>query len=208
MFVKRARDTPLNFHCKYITQASLWQYRFRTLRRKYYLQTHDDVIKWKHSPRYWPFVRGIHRSPVNSPHKSQWRGTLMFSLICVWINGWVNNREASDLRRYRAHYHVTVMTYWGANIWPYFPYIQTAARNLVALILQWETYLTYDPLAGKFVIHILLSKSTSSTMQYQRFLWQLQWLQRPLHWLLWQCYGQWAMWSSINTIVWIITIVI
>ena len=31
--------------------------------------THDDVIKWKHLPRYWPFVRGIHRSPVNSPHK-------------------------------------------------------------------------------------------------------------------------------------------
>ena len=43
---------------------------------------HDDVIKWKHFPRYWPFVRGIHRSPVNSPHKGQWRGTLMFSLIC------------------------------------------------------------------------------------------------------------------------------
>ena len=38
---------------------------------------HDDVIKWKHFPRYWPFVRGIHRSPVNSPHKGQWRGALM-----------------------------------------------------------------------------------------------------------------------------------
>ena len=70
---------------------------------------HDKVIKWKHFPRYWTFVRGIHRSPVNSPHKGQWRGALMFSLICVWINGWVNNREAGDLRRYRAHYDVTVM---------------------------------------------------------------------------------------------------
>ena len=49
---------------------------------------HDDVIKWKHDRRYWPFVRGIHRSPVNSPHKSQWRGALMFSLICAWINAW------------------------------------------------------------------------------------------------------------------------
>ena len=48
---------------------------------------HDDVIKWKHFPRYWPFVRGIHRSPVNSSHKGQWRGALMFSLICVWIYG-------------------------------------------------------------------------------------------------------------------------
>ena len=70
---------------------------------------HDDVIKWKHFPRHWPFVRGIHRSPVNSPHKGQWRGALVFSLICVWINDWVNNGEAGDLRRYRIHYDVTVM---------------------------------------------------------------------------------------------------
>ena len=71
---------------------------------------HADVIKWKHFPRYWPFVRGIHRSPVNSPHKGQWRGALMFSLICVWINGWVNNHKAGDLIRYRAHYDVIVMS--------------------------------------------------------------------------------------------------
>ena len=70
---------------------------------------HDDVIKWKHFPRYWPFVRGIHRSPVNSPHKGQWCGALMFTLICARINGWVNNREAGDLRRYRAHCDVIVM---------------------------------------------------------------------------------------------------
>ena len=69
----------------------------------------DDVIKCKHFPRYRPFVWGIHRWPVNSPHKSQWRGALMFSLICAWINVWVNNREAGDLRRHRIHYDVTVM---------------------------------------------------------------------------------------------------
>ena len=40
-------------------------------------------------------------------------GALVFSLICVWINGWVNNREAGDLRRYGAHYDVTVMTQSG-----------------------------------------------------------------------------------------------
>ena len=49
--------------------------------------------------------------PVNSSHKGQWRGALVFYLICKWINGWVNNREAGDLRRYRAHYDVTVMTW-------------------------------------------------------------------------------------------------
>ena len=72
-------------------------------------ECHDDVIKWKHFPRYWPFVRGIHRSSVNSPHKGQWRGALTFSLISAWINGWVSNRQAGDLRRHRAHYDVTMM---------------------------------------------------------------------------------------------------
>ena len=65
--------------------------------------------KWKHFPRCWPFLRGIQRSLVNSPHKGQWGGAVMFSLICAWINGWVNNREAGDLRRHRAHYDVTVI---------------------------------------------------------------------------------------------------
>ena len=73
------------------------------------LALHDDVIQWKHFPSYWPFVWGIHRSPVNIPRKGQWRGALMFSLICAWTNAWANNREAGDLRRHRAHYDV-IMT--------------------------------------------------------------------------------------------------
>ena len=63
---------------------------------------HDDVIKWKHFPRYWPFVQGIHRSPVTQ--RPMTRGFDVFL-----GNGWVNNREAGDLRRYCAHYDVTVM---------------------------------------------------------------------------------------------------
>ena len=51
----------------------------------------------------------IFRVTVNSPHKGQWRGGLMFSLICARINGWINNCEAGDLRRNRAHYDVSVM---------------------------------------------------------------------------------------------------
>ena len=70
---------------------------------------HDDIIKWKHFPRYWRFVRGIHRWPVNSPHKGQWCWALMFFVMCVWINSWVNNHEAGDFRCHHAHYDVTVM---------------------------------------------------------------------------------------------------
>ena len=78
---------------------------------------HDDVIKWKHFSRYWPFVRGIHRSLVNSPHKGQWRGALMVSLILARINSWVNNGEARNLRRHRAHYNVIVMILWITSVW-------------------------------------------------------------------------------------------
>ena len=73
------------------------------------LMQHGDVIKWKHLPRYWPFVPGIHWSLVNFPHKGQWWRVLMFSLICAWTNGWADHRYAGDLRRHRAFYDITVM---------------------------------------------------------------------------------------------------
>ena len=89
---------------------------------------HDDVIKWEHFPRYWPFVRGIHRSTVNSPHKGQRRGALMFSLISAWINSWVNTREAGDLRRQRTHSDVSVMVCFGVVI-------QYIPRNMHTVLL-------------------------------------------------------------------------
>ena len=61
-------------------------------------------------------MRGSHRSPVNSPHKGQWRGALKFSLI--WINGVVNNRWAGDLRRQSTHYDITVMLFWECVQYP------------------------------------------------------------------------------------------
>ena len=70
----------------------------------------NGVTKWKHFPRYWPFVGGIHQSALHSPHKGQWRGALIFSLIFAWTNGWANTRDAGDLRHHRAHYDVTVMS--------------------------------------------------------------------------------------------------
>ena len=74
------------------------------------LRMYDDVIKWKYFLCYWPFVRGIHQSLVDSPHKGQWRGALMFSLIYAWSQGWANNWAADDLRCHYTHYNVTVMT--------------------------------------------------------------------------------------------------
>ena len=129
---------------------------------------YEDVIKWKHFPRYWPFVRGIHRSSVNSPHKGQRRGAFMFSVICAWINRWVNNREIGDLRRYRAHYDVTVMISTGLAClflfdctspkyimeW-YFFLIKSHSTFVFSLI--WETHLS------KYKLNLMCDVNVIST---------------------------------------------
>ena len=76
-------------------------------------------------------MRGIHRSPVNSPHIGQWRGALMFSLICARMNDSVNNREAGNLRRHRARYDVTVMSMSTNDIYIYM--WQLYSRNVGTL---------------------------------------------------------------------------
>ena len=79
--------------------------------------------------------------PVNSPHKSQWRGALMFSLIYAWINDWINNREAGDLRRQCGHYDVSVMKRdWklvnGIHRWPMDYHHKASNSESVALPLR------------------------------------------------------------------------
>ena len=103
---------------------------------------HDDVIEWKHFPHSWPIVRGIHRSPVNSPHKGQWRGALMFYLIWAWINGWVNNRDPGDLRCQCTYNDVTVnMT----TLEVFIPRKYAAAPNLTATY-YYQPHMTNIPI--------------------------------------------------------------
>ena len=89
---------------------------------------HDDVIKWKRLPRYWPFVRGIQRSPVNFPHKGQWRGALLFSLICTLnkrlskqsLGWWFQTPMRSLWRHYNEFSGLFSEWYfqYGQQIWP------------------------------------------------------------------------------------------
>ena len=58
---------------------------------------------WRHQMEPFPALLAI------CAGKGQWRGALMFFFICTRINDWVNNDEAGDWRRHRAHYDVTVM---------------------------------------------------------------------------------------------------
>ena len=126
--------------CQNVTHQAL-SHRWKKPHKQYIC--HDDVIKWKHFPRYWPFVRRIHRSRVNSPHKGQWRGALMFPLICAWIDGCLNG-EAGDWRRHRANYDDVMLRciiqryHYAINLLvPYFISISTV---LINRMVAWHTW--------------------------------------------------------------------
>ena len=84
----------------------LFQYRCLTRSRdtwwRHQMETFSTLL---------PICAGNSPVPVNSPHKGQLGGALMFALICAWINGWVNNGEAGDLRHNRVHYDGNVMNH-------------------------------------------------------------------------------------------------
>ena len=116
--------------------------------------------------------------PLCTGHKGQWRGALMFYLIWALINTYVNNREAGDLRRYRAHYDVTVMgTSWDRSPSSEFP----VTCSIVKIHAQWyndlcagitNTVLVWGPtvlpqLSGTQLIGAQLSCRKLSTLQYR-----------------------------------------
>ena len=93
---------------------------------------HDDVIKWRQFPRYWPFVRGIHRSPVNSLHKGQWRGALMFFYLRLnkplskqWWGWWFETLSRPLWRRCN-------VTYFPWKRMVYLSYVITCLLALIA----------------------------------------------------------------------------
>ena len=86
---------------------------FKKVGNRSAIMSRSPVSWWRHQMETFSALlalcAGNSRVLVNSPHKGQWRGALMFSLICARINDWVTNREAGDLRRHRGHYDVIVM---------------------------------------------------------------------------------------------------
>ena len=118
-------------------------------------------------------VRGIHRAPVNSARKGQWRRALMSSLICAWINGWVYNCEAGDLRRHRAHYDVTVMNWWGERMGygglpipdPVCPVPDVYIYYVPDIINVWDTVPTFIHLPWMFLPTDILFWATDWIIQ-------------------------------------------
>ena len=152
---------------------------------------HDDVIKWKHFPLYWPFVRGINGSPVKSPHKGQWRGALMFFFICAWISGCVNNDKAGDLRRRRAHCDGIVML-GGYLGYGHLSFIRNTARKCKVAFITYihgiQNSCKFTPCTGKqsgflfdaviyirIVLYFILHSACYTSM-YRKNIMQIWWL--------------------------------
>ena len=135
--------------------------------------SHDDVIKWKHFPRYWPFVREF----TGPRHKGQCRGALMFSLICTRINSWVNNgSKAGVLRRYRAHYDVIVMT--------------TTMLLCMRKISPW--YISYDMNNNRLIIRASQFRTTSLIAG------SLGWERSNITSITFtQCIREWSVWYQM-----------
>ena len=127
---------------------------------------HDDVIKWKHFPRYWPFVRGIHRSPVNSLHKGQWRSALMFSLICGRMNGWANNGDAGDLRSHLAHCDVIVMLWCGMQQRYLFGHLPWAGWNTKQTKTEYKIDGLVQDCSNSSVLAMELLQSCTKSSKY------------------------------------------
>ena len=100
----------MNVLCNWVQKL---QKLYTYIERDSILVYHDDVIKWKHFPRNWPFVRRIHRSRWIPHTKASDAELWCFLWSAVCMSDWVNNREADDLRRHRGHYYVNVM--YGQN---------------------------------------------------------------------------------------------
>ena len=110
---------------------------------------HDDVIKWKHFPRYWPFVRGIHRwiPRTKASDAELW----CFIWSAPWINGWVSNREAGDLKRLRIGYADPAKKWLGWNKTSYI-YSKSLWHGSAPFYLLWSTLKHCFQLCDTYII--------------------------------------------------------
>ena len=135
---------------------------------------HDDVIKGKHFPRYLPYVRGIHRWIPRTKASNAELWCFLWSAP-DWIHGWVNNREACDLRRHRAHYDIIVMLtghYWGTHMTNrHFVFLTTSQPgawfNIKMSSYQYRTSHCGDKtIVGSFYLHKGISYTSKMASLY------------------------------------------
>ena len=120
-------------------------------------------------------------SPVNSPHKGQWREALMISMICTWINGWVNSYDAGDLRPHRAHCDVILMSSKIYNSLASGRFGSDFKNIIFKLIIQKSSWRGHCEITLRWMLHnltkakltlvLVLTSCHQATSQYLRRGW-------------------------------------
>ena len=179
----------------------------------------DDVIKWKHFPRYWPFVRGIHKWSVDSPHKGQWRGALRVYLICAWTNGLANNQNASDLRRHRAQYDVNVMNKvctnlaqgqpphlqwrWSSHCNDHFGVISNKHAEWLLIMILFQSLRHHLSIIINTILNVFLTKCGSENENSCRPMCWINWHNWRLNWRIHLCDDRKDLCRRLGTMLWI-----
>ena len=117
---------------------------------------------------------------MTSLPKGQWRGALMFSSICAWINNWWSNGDAGDLRHNRAHYDATVMPWLlrtdfvGTNHWYWDRWWkpQTVPNHSMVSLTCLQLFKSQNGMPHK-IKTIMIIKNAS------KLLWDFLWLYTP-----------------------------
>ena len=133
-------------YCAGMHAPSLW-WKLLSIHHMHLSKLLQSYAWWRQQmetfPRYCPFVRVIHRSPVNFPHKYQWREALTIVFICTWSIDLVNNRDAGDLRRHLAHYEVTELNWLVNHVFGNRRFLsfctREIAKNLETHLPLWRT---------------------------------------------------------------------
>ena len=135
---------------------------------------------------YWPFVTGICRSPMDSPRKGQWRGALMFSLICVCTNGWTNNQDAG------------ILIYWFIRLYSWWRHQMETFSTFLALCVGnspfTSEFRSQRPLSQNFVVLLDLRLNKRLSKQSRRW-----WFGAPSH-SLWRHGNVFVRLTGIRTI--------
>ena len=104
------------------------------------ITTHNDVIKWKHFPRYWPFVRGIHRSPVRwisltkASDAEIWCDIPALVEVAVWRRP--GDRPVSEPVMARLLTHICVIRPQWVNDMNFMKYYNTDRNRMMASLHQ------------------------------------------------------------------------
>ena len=97
-----------------------------------------DVMTWQRSPHWWPFVKGIHQSPVSSPYKGPMMQNFEFSLLLVWTDYWANSQVAGDLTaiiRHTLTFFILIKfpsCYWELSTW------QLTMQPVMKILSKWH----------------------------------------------------------------------